>query len=149
MFTIGEISKKVGVKIPTIRYYEKMGLLAKPSRSEGNQRRYTQTEMERLGFIKHARDLGFSLDAIASLLDLSNSDEHDSCSAIDALARGHLAQVRNRLSLLTELEKELMRIVSGCQRGTVESCYVIESLAHHELCLGRHTETVKDQFNHL
>ncbi|XOV84807.1 MAG: helix-turn-helix domain-containing protein [bacterium] len=138
MFTIGEISKKVGVKVPTIRYYEKMGLLAAPSRSEGNQRRYSQTELERLGFIKHARDLGFSLQDIASLLELSSSNAHDNCSAIDALASGHLAQVRNRMSLLAELEKELMRIVSGCQSGTVDTCYVIESLAHHELCLGSH-----------
>jgi DNA-binding transcriptional MerR regulator len=138
MFTIGEISKKVGVKVPTIRYYEKMGLLAEPSRSEGNQRRYSQNELERLGFIKHARDLGFSLDAIGGLLDLSASDEHANCSAIDALAKTHLTQVRNRLSLLAALEKELVRIVDGCKRGTVDSCYVIESLAHHELCLGTH-----------
>lgn len=138
MFTIGEISKKVGVKIPTIRYYEKMGLLTEPSRSEGNQRRYTQAELEQLGFIKHARDLGFPLDTIRSLINLSQT-RHQDCSAVDELARQHLQQVRDRLSLLNKLESELERIVGGCQTGVVEQCYVIESLAHHELCLGSHS----------
>ncbi|MCR9260421.1 MAG: helix-turn-helix domain-containing protein [Pseudomonadaceae bacterium] len=138
MFTIGEISKKVDVKIPTIRYYEKMGLLTEPSRSEGNQRRYTQAELEQLGFIKHARDLGFPLDTIRSLINLSQT-RHQDCSAVDELARQHLQQVRDRLSLLNKLESELERIVGGCQTGVVEQCYVIESLAHHELCLGSHS----------
>ena len=139
MFTIGELSAQVGVKIPTIRYYEKMGLLAEPSRSSGNQRRYTQTELEQLGFIKHARDLGFPLDAIRSLIDLSRTTQDD-CSAVDEIASRHLQQVRNRLSLLHKLETELERIVGGCQAGVVEKCYVIESLAHHELCLGSHRD---------
>jgi DNA-binding transcriptional MerR regulator len=139
MFTIGEISARVGVKIPTIRYYEKMGLLAEPSRSSGNQRRYSQKELEQLGFIKHARDLGFPLDTIRSLINLSQN-KHDDCSAVDELASQHLQQVRNRLSLLSKLETELERIVGGCQAGVVEQCYVIESLAHHELCLGSHSK---------
>ena len=139
MFTIGEISARVGVKVPTIRYYEKMGLLAEPSRSSGNQRRYSQKELEQLGFIKHARDLGFPLDTIRSLISLSQTRHHD-CSAVDELASQHLQQVRNRLSLLTKLETELERIVGGCQAGVVEQCYVIESLAHHELCLGSHSK---------
>ena len=137
MFTIGEISARVGVKVPTIRYYEKMGLLAEPSRSSGNQRRYSQKELEQLGFIKHARDLGFPLDTIRSLISLSQT-RHNDCSAVDELASQHLQQVRDRLSLLAKLETELERIVGGCQAGVVEQCYVIESLAHHELCLGSH-----------
>lgn len=139
MFTIGEISAQVGVKVPTIRYYEKMGLLEEPARSAGNQRRYSQKELEQLGFIKHARDLGFPLDTIRSLIDLSQSKHHD-CSAVDELANQHLQEVRDRLSLLTKLETELERIVGGCQAGVVEQCYVIESLAHHELCLGSHSK---------
>ncbi len=139
MYTIGEISARVGVKVPTIRYYEKMGLLAEPSRSAGNQRRYSQKELEQLGFIKHARDLGFPLDTIRSLIDL-NQSKHRDCRAVDELANQHLQQVRDRLSLLTKLETELERIVGGCQAGVVEQCYVIESLAHHELCLGSHSK---------
>ena len=124
MFTIGEISARVGVKVPTIRYYEKMGLLAEPSRSSGNQRRYSQKELEQLGFIKHARDLGFPLDTIRSLISLSQT-RHNDCSTVDELASQHLQQVRNRLSLLTKLETELERIVGGCQAGVVKQCYVI------------------------
>ena len=61
MLTIGELSRATGVKIPTIRYYEQMGLMAAAERSEGNQRRYESQDRERLSFIKHARDLGFTI----------------------------------------------------------------------------------------
>ena len=61
MFSIGELSKRTGVKIPTIRYYEQMGLIEPPQRSEGNQRRYTRDGLRRLSFIRHSRDLGFTI----------------------------------------------------------------------------------------
>ena len=137
MFSIGMVSEKVGVKVPTIRYYEQMGLMSEPSRTAGNQRRYSQSQVERLAFIKHARQLGFSLEVIASLIDLSQS-EGENCAEIDQLATAHLAQVRNRIELLRTLESELCRIVAGCASGHHDQCYVIESLARHELCLGDH-----------
>ena len=71
MLTIGELSRATGVKIPTIRYYEQMGLMAVAERSGGNQRRYESHDRERLSFIKHARDLGFTIEAIRELLELS------------------------------------------------------------------------------
>ena len=64
MFSIGDLSRRTGVKVPTIRYYEQMGLVAAPERSEGNQRRYSRHELERLAFIRHARDLGFAVEDI-------------------------------------------------------------------------------------
>ncbi len=70
MFSIGELSKRTKVKVPTIRYYEEMGLLAAPERTEGNQRRYDMAGLERLSFIKHSRDLGFSIEAISDLIEL-------------------------------------------------------------------------------
>ncbi|MGO4835845.1 MerR family transcriptional regulator, partial [Rhizobiaceae sp. 2RAB30] len=70
MFTIGDLSRKTGVKVPTIRYYEQMGLMAQAERSEGNQRRYGAAERDRLSFIKHARDLGLTIESIRELLDL-------------------------------------------------------------------------------
>ncbi|WKL26959.1 MerR family transcriptional regulator [Sinorhizobium meliloti] len=75
MYTIGDLSRRTGVKIPTIRYYEQMGLLAAPERSEGNQRRYEKRELETLAFIRHARDLGLSIEAIRDLLALSEHPE--------------------------------------------------------------------------
>ena len=65
MFTIGDLSRSTGVKIPTIRYYEQMGLLSHSERSEGNQRRYSGEEQERLSFIRHARELGLGSGLIA------------------------------------------------------------------------------------
>ena len=70
MFSIGQLSKQTGVKVPTIRYYEQVGLLVSAGRTDGNQRRYDKEGLERLGFIRHARDLGFSIEAITALIDL-------------------------------------------------------------------------------
>ncbi len=70
MFSIGELSRRTKVKVPTIRYYEEMGLLAEAERTSGNQRRYDKAGLERLSFIRHARDLGFSIEAISSLIEL-------------------------------------------------------------------------------
>jgi len=137
MFSIGAISEKVGVKVPTIRYYEQMGLMSAPSRTSGNQRRYNQSQIERLAFIKHARELGFSLQAIISLIELEDGTNSD-CADIDQMAKTHLKQVQDRISLLRNLEAELQRIISGCSTGNHEQCYVIESIAKHELCLGDH-----------
>jgi len=75
MVSIGQLSKRTGVKIPTIRYYEQMGLIDAPERSEGNQRRYTPDGLSRLSFIRHSRDLGFSIQDIKGLLELSQHPE--------------------------------------------------------------------------
>lgn len=138
MFSIGEISAQVGIKVPTIRYYEKIGLMPDPDRSHGNQRRYSQAALDKLSFIKHARDLGFSLKSISNLIDLSGLQE-GSCNQIDKLAKDHLDQVRMKLRMLKKLESELMRMVSGCNAGEIKECYVIESLARHDFCFGEHS----------
>jgi len=85
MYSIGDLSRRTGVKIPTIRYYEQMGLIAAPERSEGNQRRYERSELERLAFIRHARDLGLSIDSIRDLLALSQHPERP-CGEADRIA---------------------------------------------------------------
>ena len=97
MLTIGELARKTGVKVPTIRYYEQMGLIDAAERSQGNQRRYGRPELERLSFIKHARQLGLTLDSISALLRLS-ADPEGSCSEADRIAvnawiRGHFDAV--------------------------------------------------------
>ncbi len=137
MFSIGELSTKTGVKVPTIRYYEQMKLIAAPQRSSGNQRRYTAKEMEKLAFIKHARDLGFSIEAIRELIELG-AHPGEPCAEADRIAQDHLEQVRMRISQLQSLEAELARIATGCRTGTVEKCYVIRSLSDHALCARAH-----------
>lgn len=137
MYSIGHVSKQVGIKIPTLRYYEEAGLVPAPSRSHGQQRRYDDKDVERLLFVKHARQLGFSLASIASLLELSEYNERD-CAEVHALAESHLSAVTDKLLLLRGLEQELKRIVDGCADGHVGECYVIQSLAEHSWCSSDH-----------
>lgn len=138
MFSIGEMSRRTGVKVPTIRYYEDSGLLAAPARTSGNQRRYGQSELEKLGFIRHARDLGFSLEAIAALIELQEHPDR-SCQEANVIATGQLAEVRARIRRLQALEMELVRIAEGCDGdGPAECCYVLRSLADHDHCVTEH-----------
>ena len=131
--TIGEASRRSGVKVPTIRYYEGIGLLAAPGRSEGNQRAYEQSDIDRLTFIRHARELGFEIDAIRALLTLQD-DPHQSCASADAIAKVRLVEVEQRIRSLTALKAELEMMVEGCGHGRVDQCRVIEVLADHGQC---------------
>ena len=138
MFSIGELSRRTNVKVPTIRYYEESGLLDAPERTEGNQRRYDAAGLERLSFIKHARDLGFSIEAIAALIELQGHPDR-SCAEATDIASAQLADVRAKVKRLRALEKELVRISKGCDGdGVTENCYVLASLADHDLCEREH-----------
>jgi DNA-binding transcriptional MerR regulator len=131
--SIGEAARKSGVKVPTIRYYEEIGLMASPPRSEGNRRQYADDDLQRLVFIKHARALGFEVEAIRALLRLQD-DRSQSCAAADAIASARLEEVEQRIAFLTALRAELRRMIAGCAHGTVEECRVIETLADHRRC---------------
>jgi len=134
MFSIGALSMRTKVKVPTIRYYEEMGLLPKAERTRGNQRRYDNTGLERLSFIRHARDLGFSLEAISSLIELQEHPDR-SCEAATDIAISQLSNVRKKIKRLKLLEKELTRISKGCDGQDVsEHCYVLASLGDHGMC---------------
>lgn len=137
MYSIGELSRRANVKVPTIRYYEQMGLLEAPDRTEGNQRRYDRRGLERLAFIRHARDLGLPIEAIRELIRLS-SHPGNPCDDADRIAREQLQAVRERIAQLRRLESELSRIASGCEADHVGDCYVIRALADHALCAGDH-----------
>lgn len=138
MFSIGELSKRARVKVPTIRYYEEVGLLPAPERTEGNQRRYDAAGLQRLSFVKHARDLGFSIDAISALIELQEHPDR-SCQAATEIAVAQLSDVRAKIKRLRSLEKELLRISKGCDgHGLAEDCYVLASLADHEMCEQAH-----------
>ncbi len=135
MFSIGELSKKTKVKIPTIRYYEEAGLMAAPERTSGNQRRYNQAGLERLSFIKHARELGLSIEAISALIELQEHPNR-SCDEATAIATAQLADVRSKIKKLRSLEKELKRISTCCDgSGLSEDCNVLTALADHNLCI--------------
>ncbi|PLL12927.1 MerR family transcriptional regulator [Tabrizicola sp. TH137] len=134
MLSIGKLGQAAGVKVPTIRYYEQIGLLRPATRSEGNQRLYAQSTLSRLAFIRHARDLGFPLEAIRDLLALQD-DPNQPCLAADAIARAQLQAVNRRIAQLEALRCELERMVQHCAHGKVADCRVIEVLGNHDLCL--------------
>ncbi len=135
--SIGEAAKASGVKVPTIRYYEEIGLLPAPVRTEGGRRAFGEAEMRRLTFIRHARELGFEIDAIRTLLALQDNP-HQSCAAADAIASARLIEVEQRIASLIALRAELERMVEGCAHGHVAECRVIEILADHGECRHHH-----------
>lgn len=139
--TIGQLSKAGGVKVTTIRYYESIGLMGEPDRSESGQRLYGDDAVHRLSFIRHARDLGFPMDAVRQLMKLQTEPGSD-CSAVDVIAREHLADVRKRLSQLEALEGELKRMISSCEGGEVGECRVMAALNDHSDCIAETHERV-------
>ncbi len=126
-FSIGEVSKLTRCKIPTIRWYEEKGLLPPAARSSGNQRRYDERHITLLRFIRHARTLGFDLNAVGQLLHLSQCSQHDPHEA-DDIAHTHLKQIRRRIHQLQALETELEGIISACCNGTSRECRILEIL---------------------
>jgi len=125
---ISDLAKRTGTKVETIRYYERIGLLPEPGRTEGNYRAYDNGHLGRLSFIRRARDLGFSLDQVRELLGLSDQRDR-SCEAVDMIAGQHLAEVERKLTDLSALRDELADLIGRCRRGTVAECRIIETLA--------------------
>ena len=127
---IGALSRETGVKIPTIRYYEQVGLIPQTDRASNNRRTYGMHVVRRLRFIRHARELGFEVDAIRQLLALSD-DPRRPCQQADEIARAHLADIEGKIARLTVLRAEVRRMVDQCAQGEVKDCRVIEVLADH------------------
>ncbi|OEO29384.1 MerR family transcriptional regulator [Devosia insulae DS-56] len=134
---IGELSRRTGVKVPTIRFYEQIGLLSAPPRTEGNQRRYGKPEVERLNFIRHSRELGFEVEDIRELLEMAASPQA-SCHQADSIARNHLTEIDRRIASLSALRGELTRMVEECGHGRICDCRIIEVLADHGECVTEH-----------
>jgi Cu(I)-responsive transcriptional regulator len=133
--SIGEVSRRTAVKVPTIRFYEERGLLPKAGRTEGNRRTYGEADVRRLRFVRHARELGFEVDDIKALLDLAGQPDRP-CDEADAIARKHLADIDDRIARLTGLRQEVHAMVEQCSGGHVRECRIIEVLADHDECVG-------------
>lgn len=128
MISIGVLAKRSGVLAETIRYYETEGLLRKPERSAGGYRLYNASDVERLSFIRQARDLGFKLDAVRRLLGLADR-KVDTCDEVRELAGAHLAEVRAKLADLRRMERALSDLVRSCEGSVVPECLLLEALA--------------------
>lgn len=126
--TIGEIGRRTGTKVETIRYYEKIGLLAPPGRTQGNYRAYGEDDLARLSFIRRTRDLGFSIDQVRMLVSLSDDDARD-CTTVDEIASAHLQEIDRKLADLAAMRRAIAALVESCGGGVVRQCRILEALA--------------------
>lgn len=133
-YTIGDLARRVGYAVQTLRYFEQIGLMPEAPRTAGGQRRYGAKELRRLLFIKHARELGFTLDAVRSLLALAAHPDAP-CEAADAIAAAHLTEIDEKIGKLQAMREELARMVEACAGGLIAQCRVIDVLADHGKCL--------------
>ena len=128
VISIGRLAKQSGVNIETIRYYERIGILPEPTRSEGGYRLYRPDDAERLRFVRRARDLGLSLDDVRRLLSLADQ-ESSSCRKVLDLAAHHLTDIRARIDDLKRMEQVLSRLVQACAKGELPKCPLLEALS--------------------
>jgi len=125
---IGVAAMRSGVKVPTIRYYEQIGLLPKPPRTKSNRRNYNAADLRRLVFIRHARELGFSIEHVRELLSLADQ-QNRSCAGVDTIARQHLAELEQKIADLKAMRRELSTIIDQCGCGVIADCRIIEALS--------------------
>jgi DNA-binding transcriptional MerR regulator len=126
--SIGDLARETETKVETIRYYERIGLLPAPARTAGGQRAYAPDHLRRLAFVRRARGLGFALDQVRALLDLADQPDRD-CTAVDEVARTHLAEEDRKLADLAGLRHALADLIDRCGHGRVAECRIIEALS--------------------
>ena len=123
----GELSRQTGVGIETIRYFEKIGIMPVPGRSEGGNRRYNTDHLQRLFFINRCRQIGFSQKEIKALLSMVD-DKGVTCAEVHNITTEHIADIRKKIRDLTKLEKVLTKMANECSRGDIPDCPIIETL---------------------
>jgi len=124
--TIGALARDAGVNVETVRYYQRRKLLGVPARPTGRVRRYGEDALARIGFIRRAQALGFTLDEIAALLRL---ERFSACGPARALAAKKLTVVDARLRNLVRLKSVLEELIARCDTGAARGCAIIESLS--------------------
>jgi MerR family mercuric resistance operon transcriptional regulator len=124
--TIGDVSRRIGVNVETIRYYERMGLMPRQPRTEGGRRAFGPDGMRTLAFIKRARELGFCLHDIRELLSIRQADQP--CTEAKTIANRHLDGMRSKMRNLVELERILADAVARCPGESADECTILELL---------------------
>jgi Cu(I)-responsive transcriptional regulator len=126
-FTIGALAQATGTSPETIRWYERAGLMPPPARTGSNYRVYTDTALRRLIFIRRARELGFGVEQVRTLVALAEDQSRD-CAEVDRLSRAHLEEVERRIADLQRLRRALRRIIGDCRSGSVADCRILHVL---------------------
>lgn len=129
MTSIGELARRAGCKVETVRYYEKCGLMRAAPRSTGGHRQYSAADLRRLAFIRRARELGFTLDKVRALLAFIDEPDH-TCGEVKVLALAHAREVDRRMADLQRLRLALDRMSTKCSGGqySIDDCPIIEAL---------------------
>jgi len=125
---IGEAARLTGVSAKMIRHYEAIGLIPSADRRDSNYRDYGHHDVHRLGFIRRARDLGFSIDEIRDLLRLW-ADTHRSSADVKALTEAHIAELDQKIQLMGEMRATLATLANACDGDHRPDCPIIEGLA--------------------
>jgi MerR family mercuric resistance operon transcriptional regulator len=129
--TIGRLAAAAGVNLETVRYYERINLMPPPARTSSGHRAYEEPHVRRLAFIRRARELGFSIEQIRTLLALSEPTRA-SCADVQEVAQTHLNEVRAKLADLAKLERILAETVARCSGDPAPSCPVLDILTTQE-----------------
>ena len=126
MLTIGALAKKTGCNIETIRYYERIGLLSPPPRSQSGRRSYEPDEVKQVQFIKRCRDLGFTLKEVRALIELSTSGQ-ENCTRVKQLAEAQATSVRRKMAELAQVENWLAQMVARCSAPQHAGCPILDT----------------------
>lgn len=125
---IGEASRQSGLPAKTIRYYEGTGLIAPPVRAENGYRHYTETDVHKLRFVRHARGLGFSVDECSQLLSLYDDKDRQSAD-VKAIAQQHLTDIEEKIQELEKLRSTLHHLINHCHGDGRPDCPILEGIA--------------------
>jgi MerR family mercuric resistance operon transcriptional regulator len=125
--SIGKLARQAGCNLETVRYYERIGLMAKPPRSLGGHRLYAEDATRRLTFIRRARELGFAIEDIRAMLGLIDR-RAVTCDEVLAIARHQLEAVREKIADLRKLERVLATMTASCAGGQVPQCPIVDAL---------------------
>lgn len=127
MYRIGDLSRLTGIKVPTIRYFEQVGLIEHPRRNGGNQRRYRESELQQLRFIKRGRELGYTQAELKLMLG-TNKPQPPNCEEVFRLTQKHLHSVQEKIWDLQKIEKHLKEISRQCKKTDNAHCPIIDTL---------------------
>ena len=125
--TRGALAKATGCNIETIRFYERVGLMPDPPRTEGGHRIYWDDHLKRLTFICRSRELGFSLDEVRGLLDMVDGG-NDVCSEVKVFTLNHVNDIRRKIADLKRMERALIDMAKSCDTGEVPECPIVDAL---------------------
>lgn len=128
-YSIGQLAKESGCKVETVHYYEKIGLMPEPPRTEGGHRIYILSHVKRLNFIRRSRELGFKIEQIKGLLKFIDEPDHY-CGEVKAVAMEQISVVQNKINDLQRLQSALNDMITQCKgsENSIDNCPIVDAL---------------------